>query len=338
MAKRITNSKSSQSVDFKEYQFEKYVCTKETLRDTLDRYGIAIIPYVLDEDECQSMIDGFWNFFEHITQQWKKPLNRHDKKTWREFYNLFPIHSMLVQYFGVGHTQALWNLRQNPKIIEIFASLWECTPEELLVSFDALSMHLAPEDTGKGSNKGNTWYHTDQSYFRPEFECIQSLITGLDIDEGDATLSIMEGSNKYHKEFKETFDIKDKKDWYKLSKEQEVFYQERDCIIANIKCPRGSLVLWDSRTIHCGIESTIGRPIPKIRYVGYLCYMPRKFATKSFLKKKQKAFEELRSMSHHPCNGRLFGKNPQTYGKTIEPITAIDRPVLNELGMKLAGF
>jgi hypothetical protein len=66
--------------------------------------------------------------------------------------------------------------------------------------------------------------------------------------------------------------------------------------------------------------------------------MPRKFATKAFLKKKQKAFEELRSMSHHPCNGRLFGKNPQTYGKTIEPITMIDRPVLNELGMKLAGY
>ncbi len=320
---------------FEQYKFEKYVCVKETLRETLNTYGVAIIPNVLSEEECDSMISGFWDLFEHITQQWNIPLNRNDKKTWRQFYNLCPIHSMLVQHFGVGHAQSLWDLRQNPKIIDIFAHFWECSPEELLVSFDALSMHLPPEETGKGFNRGNTWYHTDQSYFTPEFKCVQSFITGLDIDDGDATLSIMEGSHKYHENFRQRFDIQDKKDWFKLSKEQQEFYQ---CPISHIKCPRGSLVLWDSRTIHCGIESTKGRPYPKIRYVGYLCYMPRKLATKTNLKKKQKAFDDLRTMSHNPCSGRLFGKNPQTYGKIIETIRQIDRPVLTELGKKLAGF
>jgi hypothetical protein len=325
-------TKSSKK-EISNYEYDTFVCTKETLRQTLDTYGVAIIPNVLDEIECDIMIEKFWGFFEHITQQWKLPLNRHDKKTWREFYNLFPVHSMLVQHFGFGH--ALWNIRQNPKIVMIFAYLWECKMEELLASFDCGSMHLPPEDTGKGSNKGNTWYHTDQSYMRPDFECVQSFVTGMDIEDGDATLSIMVGSHKFHKEFKEQFDIKDKKDWFKLTKEQEKFYH---CPIANIKCPRGSLVLWDSRTIHCGIESTMGRPNPKIRYVAYLCYMPRKYATDAFLKKKKKAFEELRTMSHHPCKGRLFGKMPQTYGKQIEPITPIERPELSELGMKLAGY
>jgi hypothetical protein len=146
----------------------------------------------------------------------------------------------------------------------------------------------------------------------------------------------MEGSHKFHKEFKERFDIKEKKDWYKLSQSQQSFYD--NCSIANIKCPKGSLVLWDSRTIHCGIESSKGRPTPKNRYVAYLCYMPRKLATKANLKKKQKAFEDLRTTSHNPCSGRLFGKSPQTYGKTIEEITIISRPELSELGMKLAGF
>lgn len=320
-------------ITFEMYVYEKYVCSKETLRETLNTYGVAIIPNVLED--CDSMISGFWDFFEHITQKWKIPLTR-DKKTWREFYNLYPIHSMLVQHFGIGHAQVLWDLRQNPKIVDIFAHFWECAPEDLLVSFDAASMHLAPEHTNRGYNKGNTWYHTDQSYFKPEFKCVQSFITGLDIDDGDATLSIMEGSHKFHKEFKERFDIKDKKDWYKLSQLQQSFYD--DCSIANIKCPKGSLVLWDSRTIHCGIESSKGRPNPKNRYVAYLCYMPRKLATKANLKKKQKAFEDLRTTSHNPCSGRLFGKSPQTYGKTIEEITIINRPELSELGMKLAGF
>jgi hypothetical protein len=34
------------------YEFEKYVCTKETLKDTIAAYGVAIIPSVLDENEC----------------------------------------------------------------------------------------------------------------------------------------------------------------------------------------------------------------------------------------------------------------------------------------------
>jgi hypothetical protein len=36
------------------YEFEKYACTKETLKETLDMYGVAVIPNVLDTEECQA--------------------------------------------------------------------------------------------------------------------------------------------------------------------------------------------------------------------------------------------------------------------------------------------
>ena len=36
------------------YEFEKYVCMKETLKQTIENYGVAIIPYVLDENEYQN--------------------------------------------------------------------------------------------------------------------------------------------------------------------------------------------------------------------------------------------------------------------------------------------
>lgn len=65
-----------------------------------------------------------------------------------------PSHSMLIQYFGVGHTQIAWTLRQNPKIV--FATLWNVTAEELLVSFDGMSFNIPPEYTNKG-------------YFRPKY-------------------------------------------------------------------------------------------------------------------------------------------------------------------------
>jgi hypothetical protein len=51
---------------------------------------------------------------------------------------------MLIQHWGVGHTQACWDVRQNIKIVEIFAYFWGCYPNDLLVSFDALSFNLPP--------------------------------------------------------------------------------------------------------------------------------------------------------------------------------------------------
>ena len=317
---------------------EKYICTKETLKNTIEQYGVAIIPNVIDEKECESMYNHIWDFFTHITREWDTPLSKLDTTTWREFYKLYPLHSMLIQYWGVGQCQASWNARQHPKILEIFSYFWGCNPEDLLVSFDGLSLHLPPEITKKGWNRGNTWYHIDQSFTKDTFQCIQSFITTRDINEYDATLSVMEGSNKYHKEFCEEYNIQDKSDWCKISKTQEKFYLERGCAIKNITCPKGSLVFWDSRTIHCGIEADKRRDSPNVRAIIYLCYMPRVLCDSKNLKKKQKAFAELRTTNHYPCKIKLFPKAPRTYGNPLPSITTISEPMLSDIGKKLAGF
>ena len=320
------------------YEFDKYICTKETLKATIDLYGVAVIPSILNEEECNNMVNGIWDFFEHISNSWEMPINRNNKESWSGFYKLFPLHSMLIQHWNVGHAQASWNVRQNIKIVEIFAHFWGCSINDLLVSYDGLSFNLPPEVTKRGWNRGNTWYHTDQSYTTNDFKCIQSFVTGLDINENDATLSFLEGSNKYHKDFKDEFNITDKDDWYKLTKDQEEFYYKRGYEVKNIKCPKGSLVFWDSRTIHCGIEANKARSVPNIRAVIYLCYMPRSQCNEANLKKKQKAFNELRTTSHYPCKIKLFSKSPRTYGNPLPAITQIEAPNLTELGMRLAGF
>ncbi len=335
---KVTESTTKSIKPTVSYEYDKYITTSQDLKATLDKFGVAIIPSVLDEKECSVMIDGMWNFFEHISKTWTIPLDRSKPETWKEFFKLMPSHAMLVQHYGIGHCQASWDIRQNEKIIDIFAQFWKCNRDQLLVSFDAASFAHPPETTGRGWNRGNTWYHTDQSYTVSGFKSVQSWVTAQDVEDGDATLSIMEGSHLYHQECAKKFNITNKSDWYKLSRKEEEFYFEHGCSYKNIKCPKGSIVFWDSRTIHCGIEATKGRLNPKSRSVIYLCYMPRSSATDKDLKKKRTAFETMRTTSHYANKAKMFGKLPQHYGKGIPEITPISHPILSSLGKKLAGF
>jgi ectoine hydroxylase-related dioxygenase (phytanoyl-CoA dioxygenase family) len=74
---------------------------------------------------------------------------------------------------------------------------------------------------------------------------------------------------------------------------KKFYIEEKGCSVKRIKCPKGSLVLWDSRTIHCGSECLKSRATFNFRNVVYVCYEPRTRCTEKNLIKKRKAFEEL---------------------------------------------
>lgn len=311
---------------------------KNEIMKTINKYGVAVIPKILNNTEINNMNDGMWNYLEHITTNFTIPISRNNKKTWRSFYDLYPLHSMLIQHWNVGHAQHVWDLRQNPKIVDVFAKIWDVNNDELVSSFDGCSFHLPPEETNRGYFRNNYWFHTDQSYTRNGFECIQSWITGYDVNEDDATLAFLKGSNNYHTDFRNTFNITDKDDWYKINETEQKFYLDKGCEIKRISCPAGSMVLWDSRTIHCGSEPIKGRANQHLRNVSYICMMPRKMTSKANLDKKVKAFENMRTTTHWANRTKLFSKTPRTYGNELPNIKEIEPPVLTELGKKLAGF
>lgn len=320
------------------YEFSKYKTNIQNVNKTLDKYGVAIIDKVLDEKFCDKGFNDIWNYFEHISKNWELPIDKDKENTWSQFSKLYPTRSMLYQHWNIGHSQVCWDTRQNPNIVNVFSKIWNVENNQLLTSFDGLSFSVPHEKTKKGYFRNNLWHHSDQSFTRHGKECVQGWVTFCDVNEGDATLSVFEGSHKYTKEFQDTFNVKDKKDWYKLNKEENQFYKDKDCEEVRIKCPKGSLVLWDSRTIHCGVQALKNRNKPNYRAIVYVCYTPRALATKAKLKKKQKAFNELRMTTHWPHNPKLFPKFPRTYGGEIPNINKIQSPELTELGKKLAGF
>ena len=37
-----------------------------------------------------------WDYLEYITSNFDSPIDRNNKATWKSFYSLYPMHSMLV--------------------------------------------------------------------------------------------------------------------------------------------------------------------------------------------------------------------------------------------------
>jgi hypothetical protein len=319
--------------------YKNYNCTTKNLTQTLNTYGVAVIPNILNNKECEENIKSLWKELNILTSNMDFPLKMNDKNTWKTLYELYPLHSMLIQHFGIGHLQTSWNIRQNKKISKIFSQIHKSKQDELLVSFDGLSLHLPPEDTKKGWYRGTQWFHTDQSSEHNEL-CIQGMITLYDVNDNDATLAILEGSHKYHKSFFQSKNDIVKEDWYKLNKDQNEmqYFLNKGCQPFCIKATKGSLILWNSKTFHQGIEPQKGREQKNTRLVIYVCMTPKSWATESIIKKKQKALEELRTTSHWPHRPKLFPLKPQTYGKALPNVKILPKPVLNDHGKSLVGI
>ncbi|MFS8159476.1 MAG: hypothetical protein ACMG6E_04535 [Candidatus Roizmanbacteria bacterium] len=215
------------------------------LARTLKKYGIAIIPRVIDEEEQQAMKDGAWNFLTSVTANFETPMTKDDPSTWNQFWELYPLHGMLLQHHGVGHAQYLWNLRQNPKIVAIFSKLWNCPAEDLLVSFDGISFALPHEVTKRGHYRGNEWFHCDQRLGNDTFVSAQSWVTAEEVREGDATLTVIEGSHLLREKMMQEFEVDGaakQKDWFKYDADQVQWFKEQGCVVRDIICPAGSMV------------------------------------------------------------------------------------------------
>jgi len=319
--------------------YKNYDCTSiEQVQNYLNDYGVAVIPNVIKSDELEVIKDNMFDTLTHMTRNTKKPITRKNISSWKEIFAMKPLHGMLIQHFGIGHAQFVWDIRQDPRIVEIFAKLWGCDANDLLTSFDGVSISLPPETTGKGWHEKD-WYHSDQRFSNNNLHTIQGLVGCYDVNEGDATLTILEGSNKFHHSFAENFGKSgDNTDWYLLKNHEIEYYENLGCHKTFIKATAGSLVLWDSRTIHAGCGPSKTRAEPNIRLVIYVCQKPKMYAKKEDINKKIVAFEKKQLTNHDPCRVKLFNKLPMWMSAAKNIIEPPLDPVLTPLGRKLAGF
>jgi len=78
----------------------------------------------------------------------------------------------------------MWQMRQNPRVVDVFAHLWSTKPEDMLVSFDAFNYNFkSPIKTSA------TWFHTDQGSKLLGFHCLQGFVNLIDSGDTDGPFS-----------------------------------------------------------------------------------------------------------------------------------------------------
>ena len=291
----------------------------------LEEYGYCVVPNILSNDECNTYISKIWDWLEELNSG----IDRNKPDTWTDEFWPPNINGITYQ-LNISHQQFVWDIRSNENVIDVFSNIWET--RELLVSFDAINIMRPKEFTGDIPE----WFHVDQSSFKNFFCCVQGYINLEDTGEDDSTLVLYEGSHNYHTSLFENNGLKTPYDYYRLDENDMKYIRDLNLIKKKIIAPKGSLVLWDSRTIHCNCSSTIfGNN--KFRYAIYVCMTPVILCDEYNKEKKIKALNELRATSHWP-HEIIFKRDIKNKEELHNFTPTYKKPVLSIIGQQLAGL
>lgn len=297
-----------------------------------------------------------------------------DRSNWRE---TFPIHNLYGIFAGpAGQTQVMWDLRQDPRIVAIFAKVWNT--EELIVSMDGMSI-MCPPEIREGYFE--PWPHVDQAIMRqagkpkhdntpPDGFVSESLLKTKPYTvqgqflfeeslEGDGGFYCIPKSHHLFEEF--AFQLEEfaqryesmplsKEEWRKMRTDFVVnFFKDRLDVSGypysakHICAPRGSVILWDSRTVHWNQHPDKNRACsgnPRVRMVGYLCYAPKSRLTEEGALMRKEAFERGISTGHNPAfpEHKPTQAWPEFERFHEDSSFSQPKPVLTPLGESLLGF
>ncbi|CAH1779138.1 unnamed protein product [Owenia fusiformis] len=256
----------------------------------LDEFGWAVVPGILTETECNEYSSSYRSWIAGLLPNGRWP------------YSMKSI----IQSYRIGHLEQTWKIRVKSK--PVFEALWGT--EKLLSSIDGVSIGRPPEDgITRFDNPGSHWLHTDQSEQKTGLHGYQGGVNLEEVLEDDWCLQVLEGSHKFHSEFyqrfPETVKLSNASDFCRLRETEMVdWFKEKGCQVKRVPCPKGGIVLWDSRTIHANAYAKEGRRSPnRWRYTVFVTMTPAIWSTVSDMEIKKRAYENMEMTSHWPSQG-----------------------------------
>ncbi|KAJ3127454.1 hypothetical protein HK098_006336 [Nowakowskiella sp. JEL0407] len=304
--------------------YRSYTTSADEAMESLKITGIATIPNIIPKSECEFLKS---EIYRHLNIMSQGEFDINDRSTWPKFIEIFePYQSMMLQNFGIGHVQPLWDIRQTPSVVNAFAKLWNTSPENLITSFEGLSVYLPIPDLPLHES----WFHIDQHPSKRGFQCFQGQIPLFDVKEEDATLSILEKSHLYTDDYLDQADNLENCEYVLI--EDLAYYKNRGCEETYVEAEAGSLILWDSRLVHEG-AIPLRDGIDRFRMVVFVCMMPRDLTDADKLEERIDAFKSLDVTNHAAVSiSRIPGKSIKNQVRIPEI------PELSEQGRRLVGF
>jgi len=260
----------------------------DDVKPALEKYGVVVIKNYFKKPEKykKRLVKWLINLSDGLTE---------NGSTWIPANMPYGPRRGMMQSL-IGHCPTVWRLRE--KMYPLFCQLHNT--EDLYTSIDGASIH--PPIYG---NKKD-WPHIDQTMEEPW--CIQ----------GQAVLSSSTATfrctPKSHLKLKEILEVcgkeENKSNWLKFNDEQvgqlkEMFKWWQMPIYA----PAGSVILWNSKTIHSAQRNLEGDE--SWRCVVYVCMRPQNQFTKRNLTTLKRSVRECRTTNH--WGTRMFSKRQGSF-------------------------
>ncbi|CAL1538031.1 unnamed protein product [Lymnaea stagnalis] len=203
---------------------------------------------------------------------------------------------------------------------------------------DAIAIGRPPEGgEEKFWEPEQCWLHCDQSADRIGLHGYQGAVYLEECCDDDWTFEVVEGSHNYFAEFMELIQ---KPRCTKVSKENLEWFSKRGCLRKRVACPKGGLLLWDSRLLHANARPVRGRSHPgRWRFVIFVCMTPAAWATPVDLEAKVKAYNSLSLTGHWPSSGIVTFSSELKEGSVPDPcpLQKLPEVATTDTARKLAG-
>jgi ectoine hydroxylase-related dioxygenase (phytanoyl-CoA dioxygenase family) len=233
--------------------------------------------------------------------------------------------------YGAGHTEAAWRVRLHANVRALFAAVWGTS--QLVTSVDGIN---AEWPRGGHLSEANALHlHSDSNPFRDgdAKPLVQGVVSLTATRAGTGGTSVVARSHLLHRRLFASREAQLRREGSHAfvvlnTQERAWLLRQAGCELVHIETEPGDVVLFSSRTIHCGRRAR--EPTSDWRFATYVCMAPA--STLSEADRQRKAcvmglipwplkarrhavWEQAAETTAHPPNGESikprFGWDPK---------------------------
>lgn len=230
-----------------------FLCTMETLQETLRKYGIAVVPNVISKSDAYDLCDDVFESLHRVTSNLDVSFDE-DSEARRAVISKIPsIDGFNRSGYGLGASDTVFRIRFNDNVVGGFQLAY--SESDLRTSLEGVLAHFPVEHRkeDRGPAKRTDGFLMNQHPLRQGHHHYRSIVMGTDVEEGGAAFCCLLGSHNLFGEFAETFsDIIHHyraRANYALTNEQAFFFTDSGCEHVAVTCSAGSQIFYDSRLV-----------------------------------------------------------------------------------------